>query len=141
VLGNSNVPEDIPLITPSPLSGPKLNSRTASTFDQGVYKNTKLASDTKFYKYHGVDNRTGKKISWVTNKKYGSEQSLRQDLAIRQDWGVKIDKVTEFNVPKGSWVSEGKAASQGQGYEGGGYQAVIQNLPKSNIIRTDEAFK
>ena len=57
------------------------------------------------------------------------------------NWGVKIDKVTEFNVPKNSWVSEGKAASQGQGYEGGGYQAVIQNLPKSNIIRTDEAFK
>jgi hypothetical protein len=66
---------------------------------------------------------------------------LRGDLAIRKEWGVKIDKVSEFNIPKGTWISEGKAAAQGNGYSGGGYQAVIQNLPKSQVIRTDRAFK
>jgi len=125
----------------SKLPGPRLDIKTASTFHKGLYTNRKLTIDTKFYKYHGVDNKTGKKTSWVTNKKYASEDKLRRDLAIREDWGVKIDKVSEFNIPKGSWVSEGKAAAKGKGYSGGGYQAVVQNLPKSQIIRTDRAFK
>jgi hypothetical protein len=66
----------------------------------------KLTADTKFYKYHGVNNRTGKKISWITNKRYTSENKLRGDLAIRKEWGVKIDKVSEFNIPKGTWISK-----------------------------------
>jgi hypothetical protein len=37
-------------------------------------------------------------------------------------------------------VSEGKAAAQGIGYPGGDYQAVITNLSKSTIVRTDKAF-
>ncbi|VVH60607.1 hypothetical protein BAZOLSSOX_2057, partial [uncultured Gammaproteobacteria bacterium] len=129
------------IYTISKLPGPKLDQKTVSSFHNGLYKNKKLAADTKFYKYHGVNNRTGKKISWVTNKKYASENKLRRDLAIREDWGVKIDKVSEFNVPKGTWISEGKAAAKGNGYSGGGYQAVIQNLPKSQVIRTDKVFK
>jgi len=128
-------------ITLSDLPGPKLNARTQSTFSNGIYANRKLETDTKFYKYHGVDNRTGKKVSWLTDKKYSSESELRKDLAIRKDWGVKIDSVSEFNVPKGTWVSEGKAAAHGVGYEGGGYQAVIQNIPKNWIVRTDKVIK
>lgn len=62
-------------------------------------------------------------------------------MAIRDDWGVKITAVSEFNVPAGTWVSEGAAASQGAGYPGQGYQAVIQNLPNSWVTRTDKAFK
>jgi hypothetical protein len=39
------------------------------------------------------------------------ENKLRGDLAIRKEWGVKIDKVSEFNIPKGTWISEGKVAA------------------------------
>jgi hypothetical protein len=49
-----------------------------------------------------------------------SENKLRGDLAIRKEWGVKIDKVSEFNIPKGTWISEGKVAAQGNGYSGAG---------------------
>ena len=123
------------------LPGPQLPEKIASTFQNAVYVNRKLASNEKFYKYHGVNNRTGKKYAWYTNKKYSTETELRQSLAIRNDWGVQIENVTEFDVPAGIWVSEGKAASQGIGYPGGDYQAVIMNTPDSWIIKTEKAFK
>ena len=71
------------------LPGPKLSQRVADTFTNGVYKNRQLNTNETFYKYHGVDNRTGKKVSWFTNRKYASESELRSDLAIRADWGCK----------------------------------------------------
>jgi hypothetical protein len=122
------------------LPGPKLPGKIASTFKNGSYTNRQLSSDTRFYKYHGVDNRTGRKYSWVTNKKYSTEKYLRKKLAIRKDWGVKITHVTEIDVPKGTWISEGAAASQGRGYAGGGYQAVVTNMPRVWIIKTTPAF-
>lgn len=122
------------------LPGPKLPQKIAATFENKFYINRKIVNDEIFYKYHGVDNRTGKKYTWLTNRKYMTEESLREGLAIRKDWGVKLEKISEFKVPKGTWVSEGKAASQGIEYPGQDYQAVILNLPKSWIIRTDKAF-
>ena len=116
--------------------GPTLPKGIADTFTGGAYKNRKLATDETYYKYHGTNNRTGKPFSWLTNQKYTSEAQLRADLAIRHDWGVNITRVSEFNVPKGTWVSEGPAAPQGAGYPGGGYQAVVTNLPRAWVINT-----
>ncbi|HHW7298845.1 TPA: RHS repeat-associated core domain-containing protein, partial [Salmonella enterica] len=116
--------------------GPKLPDNIASTFENGIYTNRKLTQDEFFYKYHGVDNRTGRKYSWLTNKLYTSEDTLRQDLAIRHDWGVNITDVSKFRVPQGTWVSEGTAAAQGAGYPGGGYQAVISNVPDVWVTNT-----
>lgn len=122
------------------LPGPKLPDKVSSTFKKGKYKNRQLEKDENFYKYHGRDNRTGKKYSWVSNKKYSSEAEMRVDLAIRRDWGVNISKVSTFRVPKGTWVSEGSAAAQGGVYSGGGYQAVIGNLARSWAVKTVRAF-
>ncbi|GAB7533779.1 RHS repeat-associated core domain-containing protein [Pseudomonas sp. 3A(2025)] len=116
--------------------GPTHDKRTTDSFTGGVYKNRQLTRNERFYKYHGVDNRTGRKVSWLTKQKYSSEDVLRKDLAIHRDWGVEITKVSEFNVPKGTWVSEGPAAAQGAGYPGGGYQGVITNLPRSWVVKT-----
>ena len=122
------------------LPGPELPQKIASTFENAIYTNRKLASNQKYFKYHGTNNRTGKKYTWVVDKKYGTEKQLREGLAIRDVWGVQIEYVSEFDVPAGTWVSEGKAAGQGVGYPGGNYQAVILNVPKSWVIRTDKAF-
>jgi hypothetical protein len=122
------------------LPGPQLPSKISSTFEGSIYSNRKLVSNEKFYKYHGRNNRTGRKYAWYTNKKYTTELELRQKLAIRDDWGVQIELVTEFDVPSGTWVSEGKAAAQGVGYPGQDYQAVITNTPNSWIIKTIKAF-
>jgi len=122
------------------LPGPKLPDNIANTFTDGKYVNRKLDSDTTFYKYHGVNNRTGRKYTWFTDKKYASEADLRSDLAIRHDWGVNITNVSKFDVPKGTWVSEGTAAAQGAGYPGGGYQAVVTNVPRAWVTNTTKAF-
>jgi hypothetical protein len=116
--------------------GPELPESIAKTFENGLYQNRKLSSDETFYKYHGLDNRTGKKYSWLTNQKYSSESLLRENLAIRSDWGVNITNVSEFTIPQGTWVSEGMAAAQGTGYPGGGYQIVISNSPKVLVNKT-----
>jgi hypothetical protein len=123
------------------LPGPQLPQKIASTFEKSVYANRKLLTNERFFKYHGIDNRTGRKFSWLTNQKYPTEKQLREGLAIRDDWGVKIEFVSEFEVPAGTWISEGKAASQGVGYSGGDYQNVITNVPKSWILKTETAFK
>ena len=83
--------------------------------------------------------------------RYTSEVDLRNDLAILDEWGVAIDRVTTFKPPKGTWVSEGAAAKQVGDFTdefrpGGGYQGLIDinSLPKSSWIRTDklpEEFK
>jgi hypothetical protein len=123
------------------LPGPNLSENIGKSFTNGFFKNRKLAQEEIFYKYHGENNRTGKQYTWFTREKYPTEEGLRTQLAIRKDWNIKISKVTEFRVPKGTWVSEGTAASQGVGYPGKGYQAVIREVPKSWIIRTDRAFQ
>ena len=120
--------------------GPKLPRDIADTFDNSTYSNRKITSNERFFKYHGVDNRTNRKYTWLTKSKYPTEDSLREKLAIRREWGVKIEYVSEFDAPAGTWVSEGKAAAQGLGYPGQDYQAVITNVPKSWIIKTTQAF-
>jgi hypothetical protein len=122
------------------LPGPTLPTKIADTFADSAYVNRQLAEDARFFKFHGLDNRTGRKFSWVTDQKYASEAELRSALAIREDWGVKITHVSEYNVPKGTWISEGLAAPQGVGYPGRAYQGVLQNVPRSWIIRTNAAF-
>ncbi|WP_407333307.1 hypothetical protein [Enterovibrio sp. 27052020O] len=103
------------------------------------------------YKYHGKNNRLGKTHNYVTKKKYSTETELRNDLAILDEWGIEIDRVTTFKPQKGTWVSEGTAKKQigdftGEVRLGGGYQGLIdvKNLPKSTVVRTDklsESFK
>ncbi len=116
--------------------GPVHDQRTTDSFTGGVYKNRQLTRNERYYKYHGVDNRTGRKVSWLANKKFGTEDQLRKDLAIDRAWNIKITKVSEFEVPKGTWISEGTAAPQGPGYPGGAYQGVVTNLPRAWVINT-----
>lgn len=128
----------VPGRPPNSLPGPTLDSKIADTFEGGRYTNRQLATNERFFKYHGVNNRTGRKVTWFSNRRYTSEDALRQDLAIRRDWGVQITRVSEFEAPAGTWVSEGAAAAQGAGYAGGGYQAVVTNVPRAWVIRTNK---
>lgn len=139
-IGGTAMLGKLPRLASMKLPGPKLAQKVADTFSNSKYVNRQLQTDEIFYKYHGVDNRTGRKVSWFTNKKYANETELRSQLAIRKDWGVNIQFVSKFKVPKGTWISEGTAAAQGAGYPGKGYQAVIQNVPKTWVQNTTKAF-
>lgn len=125
-------------------AGPKLPvERVTDTFKNSKYFNRKLVNDEVFYKYHGVNNRTGKKYTWPVKETYSSEKQLRDGLAILPEWGVDITKRSKFVAPKGTWVSEGLAAPQKMvnSLPGGDYQSVISNVPKAWITETVEAFK
>lgn len=119
--------------------GPKLPKDYPDDFLDSNYINRQASGDEIFYRYHGKNNRTGKDVTYVTDKKYSSEGQLRQDLGIEQSWGTNIDRVTTFKPQKGTWISEGVARPQ-QTKKGGAYQGAIdsKNLPKSTIIRTDK---
>ncbi|MDA9231337.1 hemagglutinin repeat-containing protein [Rickettsiales bacterium] len=119
--------------------GPKLPKNYPDDFLDSNYINRQASGDEIFYRYHGKNNRTGKDVTYVTDKKYSSEGQLRQDLGIEQSWGTNIDRVTTFKPQKGTWISEGVTAPQ-KINKGGGYQGAIdtKNLPKSTIIRTDK---
>jgi RHS repeat-associated protein len=119
------------------LPGPSLAAKTVSTFENGIYTNRKLLTDETLFKYHGINNRTGRQFTWVSNVKYSTEAEVRAALAIRDNWVPHLTRVSEFRVPAGTWISEGRAAAQGVGYPGGGYQAVIQEVPRSWVVRTD----
>ncbi|MFN4043859.1 RHS repeat-associated core domain-containing protein [Limnobacter sp.] len=114
-----------------------------NNFENGVYQNRQVNGHEVFYKYHGVDNRTGRTHNYVTTKKYVSEKALRDDLAILDEWGVKIDRVTTFKPAQGAWITEGIASPQtgvtGEFRPGGAYQGLIdvKNLPNSSVVRTD----
>lgn len=110
-----------------------------SDFTNEKYASRKLKTHEIFYRYHGIDNRTRNKVVYITKQKYSSEAELRQKLAIRKEWG-DITNVSRIKVPAGAWISEGNAASQGSGYPGGGYQAVITNVPRGWIVDTKKAF-
>jgi len=91
-----------------------------------------------------VNNRTGKTHNYLSNQRYTSESALRNNLAILDEWGITIDRMTTFTPARGTWISEGTAARQvggltGEIREGGGYQGLIDvpNLPNSSVIRTD----
>jgi hypothetical protein len=130
------------------LPGPTtLTTRTVASFRAGIYSNRLLQSEETLYRYHGVLNRNavnkakdGSKFVWLTNKKFTSEEAMRRELAVRRDWPVTIDAVSTVRVPKGTWLSEGEAGAQGEGYPGGGYQVAIENVPNAWILRTDKPW-
>ncbi len=127
------------------MPGPAVPEYHLGNYTDGVAVNRQVSGDEVFYKYHGKENRLGQTHNYVTQKPYASEVDLRNDLAILDEWGIDIDRVTTFKPPKGTWVSEGTAAKQVGDFTdefrpGGGYQGLIDinNLPKSTWIRTDK---
>lgn len=122
------------------LPGPQLTKNEIKNFLNSRINSRLLQKNEVFYKYHGIDNRSGKKYTYFTNKIYNAEYDLHSGLAIEDSWGIKITRVTEFNVPAGTWIAEGIAGPQ-INYRGGDYQAIINNAPKKWITKTREAFK
>ncbi|WP_455253543.1 RHS repeat domain-containing protein [Prevotella melaninogenica] len=125
--------------------GPSIPEFHRKNFTDGIVNMRQVSGDEIFYKYHGKSNRLGREYNYVTNKKYLSEQALREDLALLKEWGVKIEYVTTFKPQAGTWIGEGTAAKQisqdgTEILEGTGYQGIIniKELPNSTIIKTEK---
>lgn len=68
---------------------------------------------------------------------------MKEDLALLDEWGVKVEYITKFKPQKRTWIHEGTTARQvssdgKQILNDGGYQDTInvKNLPKRTIIKT-----
>ena len=125
--------------------GPSIPEFHRKNFTDGIVNMRQVSGDEIFYKYHGKSNRLGREYNYVTNKKYLSEQALREDLALLKEWGVEIEYVTTFKPQAGTWIGEGTAAKQisqdgTEILEGTGYQGIIniKELPNSTIIKTEK---
>ncbi|MBF0208807.1 MAG: pre-toxin TG domain-containing protein [Oligoflexia bacterium] len=128
-------------------SGPQLPSRQIKNFKNQKYFNRKLDEDEIFYRYHGENNREGRKFIYATKIEYIDEQSLRNGAAILDEWGVTITSKSKIQAPSGSWVSEGLAAAQkgeltSEMRIGGEYQSLFAtpDIPVSWILNTTKAF-
>ena len=129
-------------------AGPQLPAFQVKNFANGKYFNRKLESDEIFYRYHGVNNRSGDSFISTMKKEYSSEHSLRDGVAILDEWEVTMTSKSKIRVPAGTWVSEGRAASQigdltGEVRHGGDYQALFSmpDIPDSWIVTTGRAFQ
>ena len=125
--------------------GPSIPEFHQKNFTDGIVNIWQVSGDEIFYKYHGKSNRLGREYNYVTNKKYLSEQALREDLALLKEWGVEIEYVTTFKAQAGTWIGEGTVAKQirqdgTEILEGTGYQGIIniKELPNSTIIKTEK---
>lgn len=128
-------------------AGPQLPPNQVANFTSGKYFNRKLSTDEIYFRYHGVDNRSGRKFIYTMKKEYADEASLREGVAILNEWGVTMTSKSKVRVPAGQWVSEGRAASQtgaltGEIRKGGDYQALFSmpDIPDSWIVTTGRAF-
>lgn len=125
--------------------GPELPKRHIVNFTDEIAVARQVNGSETFYKYHGSSNRLGRDFNYVTKRKYSSLSELKEDLALLDEWGVKVEYVTEFKPQRGTWIHEGTAARQissdgKQVLNGGGYQGTInvKDLPNRTIIKTDK---
>jgi hypothetical protein len=92
-----------------------------------------------------VNKIVGKKGTYLSTKRFNSQEELREEMAIPENWGIR-NRVAIVKPDKDTWESISKTEGQkddvtGKWYRGGGEQVFILNLPKSSIVRTERAFK
>lgn len=115
-----------------PMNRGPLPESLANTFRSGTYSEAVLEVDTTLYRVYGGS--AGKLGSfWTRTQPTGPLQS-QIDLALKPEWGNTAENVVKINVPAGTKIFEGVAASQGAGLLGGGNQIIIQNVNPDWVV-------
>jgi hypothetical protein len=113
-------------VTPGPL--PK---GIADTFRSGSYAETQLRRTTPLYRVYG--GRSGRIGSFWTRTPPSGPLQSRIDLALNPAWGNTANQTVRIDVPAGTTVFEGAAASQGW-LLGGGNQVVVPRVDPNWIV-------
>jgi hypothetical protein len=112
---------------------PTLARRHAQNFQGGIAERIVLDQAITVYRVHGGG--AGKVGSWLSGDIIKSKLILRKRLALKQEWGNSITKLTEVTIPKGTAIWRGKAAGQlqknGKYLKGGGDQIFIDVVDPS----------
>ncbi len=112
----------------------KLPAKIASTFAGGRYNQRRLKTPMIVYRYHGDYNERPRRFAYLTTERYANELAARHSLAIPAipaggRGGYRhIRWISRYELPKGTLISEGRAAPHRQ-FKGGGVQIVVENLP------------
>jgi len=113
-------------VTPGPLP-----QGVANTFRGGSYAQTQLHRTTSLYRVYG--GRSGKIGSFWTRTPPSGPLQSRIDLALNPAWGNTANQTVRIEVPAGTTIFEGAAASQG-GLVGGGNQVVVPRVDPNWIV-------
>jgi RHS repeat-associated protein len=109
-------------------------SRAGSSLDPSISRNfveaerIVLTEPTTFTRFHGG---TSQKVRrWMTSEELTSRVDVRRRLALPQEWGNRISKITEVTLPEGTVIWRGPAAPQvqanGKVLPGGGDQVYVE---------------
>jgi len=113
-----------------PLNKGPLPNDIALTFRSATYREVVTTEPTTLYRVIG-DNGNPAGGYWSRTKPAGPLQSVI-DSALDQSWGNSATKVVQMEVPVGTRLFEGSAASQ-RGLVGGGNQVYFdKNLNPLN---------
>jgi len=115
------------------LTGPgPLGAKVAATFRSGTYTELLATEPTTLYRvWGGKAGEIGP--YWTSTPPSGPLQSTI-DSALNQSWGNTAEYVTRIQVPAGTRVFTGVAASQG-GLVGGGNQIFIPKVDPAWIVK------
>ncbi|MEK9802688.1 MAG: hypothetical protein VW475_04680, partial [Curvibacter sp.] len=115
------------------LTGPgPLGAKVAATFRSGTYTELLAAEPTTLYRvWGGKAGEIGP--FWTSTPPSGPLQSTI-DSALNKSWGNTAEYVTRIQVPAGTRVFTGVAASQG-GLVGGGNQIFILKVDPAWIVK------
>jgi hypothetical protein len=115
-----------------PMNPGPLSAGIAATFRGGAYREVVYDRSIQLYRVYG--GRAGQLGSyWTATPPTGMLRS-RIDLALMPQWGNSASLVVRINVPAGTRMYEGYAASQG-GLVGGGTQVFVPNVNPAWILK------
>jgi hypothetical protein len=115
---------------PATGQGP-LSQDVVSTFRSGSYTETAATEATTLYRTYG-GNSGALGSYWTRTQPSGALQS-QIDSALNPAWGNTATKISTIQVPSGTTIFEGAAASQG-GLLGGGNQVYIPQVNPNWIV-------
>ena len=114
-----------------PMSAGPLPAAISNTFRSASYAEITLSEVTTLYRvYGGTAGQMG--AFWTRTAPSGPLQSTI-DLALNPQWGNTATKIARIQVPAGTTIFEGTAATQG-GLLGGGNQVFIRNVDPAWIL-------
>jgi hypothetical protein len=116
----------------NPINPGPLSEAVASTFRGGSYTANTVGDTTRLYRVYG--GTAGELGGYWTRTKPTGAMGAQIDLALKPQWGNTATKVATIDVPAGTTIFEGAAASQG-GLVGGGSQVFIPAVDAAWIVR------
>ncbi|WMJ75625.1 RHS repeat-associated core domain-containing protein [Cytophagaceae bacterium ABcell3] len=139
---DSNAWVDVLGLSECKVNSNQLRKSVQKTFLDEKVERVLLEAPIVVYRVHG--GKAGKIGRFLSSEKFTSRLSARERLALKQEWGNSISKITRVEIPAQTTIWKGKAAPQiqnnGKLLKGGGDQIWLDELDP-NWFKTTYHFK